>query len=160
MRSFVPLALLLLVACRSDPKDIDTAAMDGQCDWYTDADGDGYGDPDGLAAGPCEDDVPGYADNAEDCDDQDAAINPAATEACNAIDDDCDGEIDEGLLETWYTDADGDGHGDPDSAVEACTQPSDAVADGDDCDDTDAEGHPGAAERCDGVDNDCDGEIP
>ena len=159
MRSTFLLFILLLSACRSDPDKSDTGALDDACDWYADGDGDGYGDPEVMAKGPCVDTQDGWAGNAEDCDDDDAAIHPAATEACNGYDDDCDGSVDEGLLTTWYADLDGDGHGDPDSAVEACEQPPDHVESSDDCDDGDPDIHPGAPERCDGVDEDCDGLV-
>jgi hypothetical protein len=47
-----------------------------------------------------------------DCDDNNAAINPAALEVCNGIDDDCNGLTDDGLtFVTYYADADGDGYG-------------------------------------------------
>lgn len=42
----------------------------------------------------CEPDS-GYVENALDCDDANVAVNPAATEVENGIDDDCDGQIDE-----------------------------------------------------------------
>jgi len=56
---------------------------------------------------------------------------------------------------TWYADGDGDGHGDPAAAMTACTQPADFVELGDDCDDASPFVHPGHAEVCDGLDNDC-----
>ncbi len=59
---------------------------------------------------------------------------------------------------SWYADEDGDGYGDPDAELEApCdSQPSSSVEDATDCDDGEAEVHPGAEEICDGLDNDCD----
>ena len=95
-----------------------------------------------------------------DCDDADAAVNPAATELCNTVDDDCDGTIDEddaADASTWYADADGDGHGDASAPSVACAAPSGTVADDTDCDDTDAAVSPAATELCNTVDDDCDG---
>jgi hypothetical protein len=55
---------------------------------------------------------------------------------------------------------DADGYGDTTSAMTACVQPSDTVAVPDDCDDEDADVHPGADEVCDGArDEDCDGTV-
>ncbi|MFH1465208.1 MAG: putative metal-binding motif-containing protein [Pseudomonadota bacterium] len=129
----------------------------GQGTWYVDADGDGYGDA-GSTIVACA--MPtGATTDASDCDDTDAAVNPGATEVCNDLDDDCDGDVDEGLDTTWYAEADGDGYGDPGTALEDCAQPTGYVADGTDCDDSDADINPGAAEECDGLDNDCDGLV-
>ena len=57
----------------------------------------------------------------------------------------------------WFEDADGDGFGST-SLGESCEQPAAAVDNGDDCDDADETVNPGAAELCDGIDTDCDGE--
>lgn len=57
--------------------------------------------------------------------------------------------------QTYYRDADGDAHGDPASPVEACEPPADAVTTNDDCDDGNAQRHPGREEICDALDNDC-----
>jgi hypothetical protein len=57
---------------------------------------------------------------------------------------------------TFYADADGDGYGDPASAQESCLPPAGYVQDAGDCDDTDDAVFPGAEERCDGVDQNCD----
>lgn len=79
---------------------------------------------------------------------------PGAAERCNEVDDDCDGETDEGVRVQWW--ADGDGAG---PAGEACALPARRGDDCDDRDDVDPLRHPAADERCDGQDDDCDGEI-
>lgn len=83
----------------------------------------------------------------------------AETEICDGQDNDCDGEIDEGLGRTWYADADGDGWGDPDAPVDDCEQPDGSVDNDDDCDDADPAVHPEAEELCNDADDDCDDEI-
>jgi hypothetical protein len=61
---------------------------------------------------------------------------------------------------TWWTDADGDGYGDPATEQGACAAPASGVAQAGDCDDTDATVFPGAAEVCgDADDDDCDGLV-
>jgi large repetitive protein len=128
-------------------------------EWYLDEDGDGFGDPDAITV-DC-DGANGFVADSSDCDDSDAAVHPGADELCNDRDDDCDGAEDEAAVDatTWYADGDSDGYGDPTSGAPACDQPSGTVADGSDCDDTDAEHHPGATEYCDGADDDCDGFV-
>jgi len=61
---------------------------------------------------------------------------------------------------TWYADADGDGYGDETAArVAGGAQPSGYVSGAGDCDDTDADVYPGAAETWyDDVDQDCAGD--
>lgn len=63
--------------------------------YYTDADGDGYGA--GTAINACTQPA-GTSGNNTDCDNNNAAINPNASELCNGLDDNCNGTIDEGLL--------------------------------------------------------------
>ena len=128
--------------------------------FYADADGDGYGDR-GVVAPGCEAPT-GYVDNADDCDDSNAAVNPGAEEACDDQDNDCDGEIDEsGSLfpNVFYRDADNDGYGNIEETIEDCDAPEGYVDDYTDCDDTQAHVNPGADEVCDpfDVDEDCDG---
>jgi len=73
----------------------------------------------------------------DDCDDTDSTVNPAGVEVCNEVDDDCNGNVDEGVTTTWYMDRDGDGYGDASSPIEACERPPGAVANDRDCDDGD-----------------------
>jgi hypothetical protein len=109
-------------------------------DYYVDQDGDGYGtnDPAFPVARACA--LPsGYALVAGDCDDFDASIHPGATEVCNGKDDNCNGQIDEGLPRQFYcVDRDGDGHGVPAEGDEASCKAMPGYGDcGGDCDDSD-----------------------
>ncbi len=124
--------------------------------FYYDGDHDGYGDAT-LSTEAC-DAPPDYVADGTDCDDTIYAINPGATEACNGVDDNCNGVIDEsGDPGTWYADADGDGYGTIASSEVSCAQPDGYVLDSTDCDDGNAAINPLAAEVCDHIDNDCDG---
>jgi hypothetical protein len=122
----------------SDPN-INPAALEAPCDGIdTDCDGALHPDEadlDGDGISLCD----------GDCDDSDSAINPDALETCNGLDDNCDESIDEGLT----FDNDGDGF----------TSDNSCQGSGDDCDDSDALVFPGAAEVCNGVDDNCDGDI-
>lgn len=94
----------------------------------------GSGDPE------ADGDDDGFTDLEGDCNDQNPAVNPDAPEICNLVDDDCDGEQDEGY------DVDGDG-------FTSC---------GLDCDDNVATTKPGADELAqgqNGVDDDCNGVV-
>jgi len=125
--------------------------------WYVDSDGDGFGSMVETVESCAPAD--GLVSTGTDCDDADAAVYPAAAEACDGTDNDCDGAVDEDGTTPWYTDADGDGFGDPATELLACAQPDGMVSDSADCDDTTDAAYPGGVETCDGVDNDCDGEA-
>jgi hypothetical protein len=149
--------------CNGIDDDCDGATDDGATDaatWYEDTDDDGWGVL-GNTLVTCTPPA-GWADRPGDCDDALDAVNPEAQESCNALDDDCDGFVDEdGALggSLWYRDLDGDAFGDADQVVDACSQPLDYVADATDCDDIVPTTFPGAVEVCDGLDNDCDNVI-
>ena len=127
--------------------------------FYRDADGDGFGDPldhqDACSA------PSGYVLDHMDCNDAAAGINPAATEVCDQVDNNCDGNIDEDLLTTFYLDDDGDGYGDASQSTQACQQPNGYVTDNTDCRDDLYAVNPGiTTDAChDGLDNDCNGTI-
>ncbi len=123
-------AVLLAAGCPDNSKPLDDTMGNGAID----ADGDGF-------------------DADEDCDDANPEVHPGADE----VDNDCDGEIDEGTDETFWGDVDGDGYGDPGITISACSAPSGYVDNAEDCDDDDASQYPGADEVCNGDDDDCDG---
>ena len=124
--------------------------------FYGDSDGDGYGDL-GTTGFACF--LPGgFSSNSQDCNDGDAATHPGAVEVCDGVDNDCDGNPDNAAVDaqTWYSDIDTDGYGNPATASSVCTQPGGTVSNGLDCDDADILNFPGNTELCDGADNNCD----
>ena len=72
----------------------DVYLRDAQATWYRDLDGDTFGNPNDFLAAIFPP-LAGYSLAAGDCNDSNPAINPAAVEACNGVDDDCDGSVDE-----------------------------------------------------------------
>ncbi len=113
---------------------------DGTTDEGCDADGDGYC----VSTVPAHSKFPACPKGAGDCNDNDKAIHPGASDVCNGIDDDCDGVTDPGC------DSDGDGYCGGSVGVSAG-----CVNGGGDCDDSNAAIHPDAQEFCDGIDNNC-----
>jgi len=163
-----------------DPSDCDDAepsvhpdgcetcdGLDNDCDgetdescggpWWLDADLDGFGNPDVSLCAPSP--PYGYAENPEDCDDEDGSVYPGAEEVCDGRDNDCDGEADEGAMLTWYLDQDHDGYGIADVSVLSCEWVEGYAGIAGDCDDADPLVNPGQEELCNGGDDDCDGQA-
>ena len=157
---------------------VDDNPVDGQ-PWFTDADGDGEGDPQEhyYACGPAE----GRSDQPTDCDDTDPEIFAGSSEIpYDGIDQDCSGadltdvdedgldavevggsdcdDTDPSLPKDWFTDADLDTYGDDDAIVNSCGGEG-LVLRGGDCDDAEPLANPATLESCDDIDNDCDGTV-
>ena len=116
--------------------------------FYTDQDGDGYGDPNDPTEA-CEAPELTVA-NDDDCDDADDSINPEASETCDGIDNDCDGLVDDADGDSTggvsaYVDNDGDGVG-TGPAWTFCELPDGYVDVTGDCDDQNSAVSPDAEE--------------
>ncbi|WP_028526834.1 MopE-related protein [Runella limosa] len=143
------------VSNNTDCDDNDALEKPGQV-WYADLDNDGYSS--GATLTQCLRPT-NYKAASElisttvDCNDANAAIKPGATEVCDGVDNDCDGSVDEGVLTTYYADADNDGFGNASVSQQACSQPTGYVSNNTDCDDNDALEKPGQVWYAD-LDND------
>ncbi|MFT3921717.1 MAG: putative metal-binding motif-containing protein [Myxococcales bacterium] len=148
-----------------------------------DEDGDGFAPATapavcaGLGVGDCDDHDhqvrPGAPDSCgNDMDDDcDGEVDEGTAELCNSHDDDCDQGVDEGTEVGFYLDQDGDGVGagalqsgciplaSSDAGSLDASSPTAVSTRGDDCDDANPARSPTHAELCDGVDNDCDGQL-
>lgn len=124
----------------------------GGVDEIYDADGDGY-----LTESGCESYTTVY-----DCNDSDSSIHPDASDLpCDQIDSNCDNMAENTTSYVVYADADGDGFGSNNLEASSCSEtvPAGYVLVGGDCDDTRNTVYPGAAEKCDGLDGNCDGDY-
>jgi hypothetical protein len=151
--------LLLAIGCNGG-NDMPEDYCDWPVDWYPDADSDGFGDADAESRPGCDAPGLGWVSNGSDCDDSDENTWPGASEICDNQDNNCDGEIDEnGDIEAW-PDTDGDGYGDESAAsIQTCEIPAGYADNHQDCDDSEATTNAGAEEQCDGIDNNCDGQV-
>ena len=129
--------------------------------YYCDGDSDGHFSA--VASGSCNTNncIPAgcQATAGDDCNDANAAVHPGAAEVCNGVDDNCNGQTDEGVKTTYYHDVDNDGYGNAADPTQACSAPSGYVIDSTDCNDANAAVHPGAKEVCNQIDDNCNGQV-
>jgi hypothetical protein len=121
--------------------------------------GGGFGG--GAGGAPCDadgDGVDGASCNGADCDDTSAAVHPGATEACDGVDNDCNGRVDEGCgckpgdMQACYDGKPETRHvGHCSDGYQACR------ADGTWGPCTGSVGPEGELTGCDGIDSDCNG---
>ena len=98
-----------------------------------------------------------------DCDDTNLEINPDADDICDGIDNNCSGdESDATDAMSYVSDNDGDGYPAEEEPRFLFNTTRTILYDSNqekDCDDSDALRYPNQTEICDGIDNDCDGDI-
>ena len=119
--------------------------------------GAGYSCVETAGVWECSADCPdadsdGYADDScggNDCDDADAAVNPEAAEVCDDVDNDCNGDTDEGFPDKG-TACDGDDEDTCPNGTWVCNAAGD---------DLECTNDAPSFEACDGLDNDCDGDV-
>ncbi len=152
--------------CDNLADDGDSGAT-GKTSWYPDSDADSYSNNGATPVSAC--DAPtGYIarTGSSDCNDNVAAINPGATEVCDAsnTDEDCDSTADDADSSatgktSWYRDNDSDTFGLSSNSLSRCDKPTGYVADNTDCNDSAAAINPNASEVCDAsnTDENCNG---
>ena len=130
----------------------DTGNVDEDCNADTfgerDVDGDGQVSSECCNGSNC----------GPDCADGIPSVREGAAEVCNLRDDDCDGDVDEGVAVELHPDEDGDLHGTV-MTVMGCADSAASSLTTIDCDDSDAQRHGAQLEVCDGLDNDCDTRV-
>ncbi len=109
-------------------------------------------DGDDLLCEDPDDDNDGYTITERDCNDNDSAINPEADEVCDGKDNDCDGEVDEALV---APPCDLCGTGVCMGLTKICNGATGWV----EPDYTSIPNYEVTETSCDGLDNDCDGEV-
>ena len=148
--------------CDGADNDCDGATDEGlRVELFRDRDHDGVGTA-GSREIACPG-TPGFSAASGDCDDSRASVRPTAPEICDDLDNDCDEVVDEFTVAVpWYVDRDGDGWGivnAADPSIESCVPPEGRAIRPGDCDDAEAGRNPEAPERCNGIDDDCNGRA-
>ena len=136
--------------------DCDTAEL---C--FTDADSDGYRSDATVSSANLSCSDLGEASSAAplgDCDDTDSARRPGLADACDEVDNDCDGLTDEDVAVLTFPDVDRDGYGDVTAVgTFACLLVPGISTNNQDCNDAVSTAFPGGTEVTgDGIDGDCD----
>jgi hypothetical protein len=133
--------------------------------FYLDSDSDGVGRADFAMLG-CTDAPPmAFVPTMGDCDDYRKTVFPGATELCNMLDDNCDGQIDENAVPVdLWPDADGDGYYDTrtekmGTPKVGCAGLKGWAAEPGDCQPMNKAVNPGVMEVCNNLDDDCDGDV-
>ena len=133
-------------------------------EWFEDSDSDGFGNG-GVGLFDCNQPV-GFVSVSGDCDDDDGAVSPNATEVCNGYDDNCDGltddadaNLDLNTATEFFEDADADGYGNSTVSILTCIQSPGFVTNSDDCDDGNLLRNPNGYEYCNNIDDNCDGTV-
>ena len=140
---------------------VDEEDAAGCATWFYDADNDGYG----IASNQkclCTAKDKYSTKKKGDCNDGNVSVFPGASESCNAVDDDCDGTVDEPSslgCTPYYEDVDKDGWGHGDPACLCGPEGAMTANKPGDCDDGDASVNKSSPELCNGKDDDCDGEV-
>jgi len=146
--------------CDGDQNDPNS---EGCTDYYFDADNDGFGlTEDMLCLCTPFGNYKAIWDG--DCNDNEWSANPSAFEICgDGLDNNCNGtQNDEDAIgcEYWYSDGDADGYGNPNDSKCLCAgfgkYTTKLLAD---CNDIVPTINPGAAELCNSVDDNCNGQV-